>query len=362
MQPAPEIGTDSEHRRYPCPECAEQILAAARKCRFCGSRVWGTGETTKQPLASVSPAEGARTNDPARRAHSWTTLSILAVVGFSLGFVGMAAIVEPPTQQRRHTDRGHLRRNKRSIFALVRQADAALVRGRFEDASALLRRAADADRGTAGRRARRLLRAIQISGDRNALRRTLLHATSEQISTIAWGEWPKSMSYRNAAVDGRALRTAQAVLQTVRTMRATRQKRLNNPADIDRGRKLWLTLLSRHGGLDAFYQQPTLWGAAVRPRCVIHVVHSDWVSLSTTDRAHLGLYARSQIARVKAAPLQHCSPAGLQGRAADLIRTNAGRMTNADWGIMVGRLSPDGRDILADEIFRPSLSPSARTR
>ena len=33
----PEAATD-QPQRVPCPECAERIMPAARKCRFCGAQ------------------------------------------------------------------------------------------------------------------------------------------------------------------------------------------------------------------------------------------------------------------------------------------------------------------------------------
>lgn len=56
-QPAVAVGSSTGEAVKRCPECAEVILAAARKCRYCGADVSGT---VPPPLAVAPPGPGAK--------------------------------------------------------------------------------------------------------------------------------------------------------------------------------------------------------------------------------------------------------------------------------------------------------------
>jgi hypothetical protein len=54
---------------------------------------------------------------------------------------------------------------------------------------------------------------------------------------------------------------------------------------------------------------------------------------------------------VKIDPFNYCGVAR-NAPIASKIRKNVGNMNNNSWGIMSGRISEDGRDILSDKLVR----------
>ena len=117
-----------------------------------------------------------------------------------------------------------------------------------------------------------------------------------------------------------------------------------------KGKALHTTILDRHPKIDAFYREPSLWGAASpEPLAVITVPESDWATLAPEEIEALKAYASSQVNGVRSAPLAK-SGIPANAPAAPLVRQNAALMGASSWGIMVGRISDDGRDILSDRI------------
>jgi hypothetical protein len=118
----------------------------------------------------------------------------------------------------------------------------------------------------------------------------------------------------------------------------------------DKGKLLHASLLGRHAGIDHYYRRPVLWGAATgQPLAVICVPIDDWSGLTADDRGDLKAYAASLVNLVQSDPFTY-SGIPASAPAAPLVRRNAAGMTAASWGVLVGKLSPDGRDILSDEI------------
>ncbi|MFZ2445556.1 MAG: hypothetical protein WAW37_04300 [Syntrophobacteraceae bacterium] len=134
------------------------------------------------------------------------------------------------------------------------------------------------------------------------------------------------------------------------------QKSNMEPDRIGQGRQIYLRILNSHPNIDSFYQKPTLWGGmTATPLAVISVPITDWEALSENERKLLSEYAASLVDDVKGDPFGN-SPIPAKAPAAPKIRENASRMTPKSWGIMAGRISDDGRDILSDKIVRSGTS------
>jgi hypothetical protein len=122
------------------------------------------------------------------------------------------------------------------------------------------------------------------------------------------------------------------------------------------GEALWCALLDRHPSLHPFYKRAVLWGAiSPSPLAIIHVVDQDWKDLSEPQKRALERYARSRVKAIRDAPLDYCNVPNANLSITRSITLRAKRMTDKHWGIMVGRLSPDGLDIAADRIVRSGL-------
>jgi hypothetical protein len=109
--------------------------------------------------------------------------------------------------------------------------------------------------------------------------------------------------------------------------------------------------LAKYPQLDTSYQRASIWGAlSSRPLAVIWVPQTEWEALTQQEREVLRAYASQLVNVVRLSPLEY---AGIPRSAptASLVIQNASRMTPDDWGIGVGEVSNDGRDILADRIL-----------
>lgn len=125
-----------------------------------------------------------------------------------------------------------------------------------------------------------------------------------------------------------------------------------SPAEVEAGRFLHKILLDRHSTIDPYYRKPGLSGElTASPLLVIAVPEEDWKSLSPQQQMTLTAYAASFIDAARADPLSY-SDTPASAPAAQTIRRNVATMTRQSWGIIVGEISSDGRDIMTDRVVR----------
>lgn len=121
---------------------------------------------------------------------------------------------------------------------------------------------------------------------------------------------------------------------------------------IKEGRAIHLGILASHKKIDRFYREPYLWGEATsKPLCLISVPANDWESLAEKKKELLARYAASLVKKVKADPFKYAKVSP-NTPLSSVVRGNVAVMTDDSWGIMVGSISADGRDIGADWIAR----------
>jgi hypothetical protein len=126
----------------------------------------------------------------------------------------------------------------------------------------------------------------------------------------------------------------------------------NSSESIEKGKTIHLKLLARHKKIDNFYRGPFLWGELTeKPLCCISVPASDWESLDEGKKELLARYAESLIGRIKADPFRYAK-VNRNAPMASAVRRNVAAMSKDSWGIVVGPVSPDGRDIGTDRIAR----------
>lgn len=126
----------------------------------------------------------------------------------------------------------------------------------------------------------------------------------------------------------------------------------NSSENIEKGKAMHLAILSRHKKIDKFYREPFLWGELTgKPLCCISVSEKDWESLDEPKKKLLADYAKSLVGKIKTDPFKY-GKVGPTAQMAPVVRKNVAGMTDGSWGIMVGAVSPNGRDILADRIAR----------
>jgi len=118
------------------------------------------------------------------------------------------------------------------------------------------------------------------------------------------------------------------------------------------GKAIHLEILARHKKIDKFYREPYIWGELTnKPLCCISVPAKDWELLTPKKKDLLTRYAASLVKKIKAAPFKYAKVSPTAPAAA-AVRSNVAAMTDDSWGIMVGSVSADGRDIGADRIAR----------
>ncbi|MFZ2445749.1 MAG: hypothetical protein WAW37_05290 [Syntrophobacteraceae bacterium] len=121
---------------------------------------------------------------------------------------------------------------------------------------------------------------------------------------------------------------------------------------IEAGKILHIQILDRHPQIDKFYRRPLLHaGLTDKPLAVICLPVSDWQTLTESERASICAYAANLVAAVKAKPFQYTQMPPT-APAASTLRGKVAKMTNDSYGILAGRISEDGRDILSDEVVR----------
>lgn len=126
----------------------------------------------------------------------------------------------------------------------------------------------------------------------------------------------------------------------------------NSSERIKEGRELHLKILNSHKKIDKSYREPFIHGGLTsNPICCISVPVKDWESLPDSRKQALADYAASLVKKVKADPFKYTGVSA-NAPAASAVRVNVTKMTDASWGIMVGDVSPDSRDITSDRIVR----------
>lgn len=128
---------------------------------------------------------------------------------------------------------------------------------------------------------------------------------------------------------------------------------LDLQAKIDQGRELHLEILERHRKIDKFYHEPSVNGVLTdKPLLCISVPETDWESLPESKKDDLAAYVASLLINLKSDPFIYYNGVDANAPAARIARRNIKTMSSESWGIMVGKISPDGRDIMSDRIVR----------
>lgn len=121
-------------------------------------------------------------------------------------------------------------------------------------------------------------------------------------------------------------------------------------AQVERGRALHVKIFDKYPKFNQRTRKAFLWGSVIGPSlAVIPVPSKDWQKLSKEDRDSLGAYAASLVDVVRAFPFEFANIPE-SAPIAPTIRKNAAAMTSSSWGIMIGAISPDGRDLMVDDV------------
>ena len=124
-------------------------------------------------------------------------------------------------------------------------------------------------------------------------------------------------------------------------------------AMVKKGRELHLGILKKLKKIDNFYREPFVNGAlSTNPLLCISVPERDWEALSESKKDALAAYVASLLGNLKSDPFFYNTGVDAKAPAASIARENIKSMSGKSWGIMVGRISPDGRDIMYDRIAR----------
>lgn len=120
----------------------------------------------------------------------------------------------------------------------------------------------------------------------------------------------------------------------------------------EQGRELHLRILRKHPKIDRFYEKPMLSGELTdNPLVVINVPAKDWASISEKDRDLLCKYVASLVTKVRSSPFSYTTIPE-NAPIASRVKQNISKMTDRSWGIRVGRISEDGRDIYSDKVVK----------
>ena len=150
-------------------------------------------------------------------------------------------------------------------------------------------------------------------------------------------------------------------MQAVDPLRPTSLPAVSEPkfsaAQVELGRTLHAKILDKYPRLDRSYRKPRLWGSMTsQPVAMIGVPTKDWQKLSKEDKDCLEAYAASLVDEVRASPMEF-QEIPESAPIAPMIRENAAAMTSNSWGIMIGAISPDGRDLMADDFAVKGTGP-----
>ena len=120
----------------------------------------------------------------------------------------------------------------------------------------------------------------------------------------------------------------------------------------EQGKAIHLRILKRHPQIDQFYERPFLYGEATdSPLIVISVPIKDWESISSKERDSLCEYVASLVTQARLSPFSY-TEIPQTAPFAPKLRENVSKMTDRSWGILVGQISEDGRDINSDKLLK----------
>jgi hypothetical protein len=120
----------------------------------------------------------------------------------------------------------------------------------------------------------------------------------------------------------------------------------------EQGKELHLRILKEHHKIDQVYEKPTLFGELTdNPLVVINVPINDWDSISYKDKSLLCEYVKSLITQVRSDPFAY-TKIPQNAPIAHKFKQNIFKMTDKSWGVLVGRISEDGRHIYSDKVAR----------
>jgi len=123
-------------------------------------------------------------------------------------------------------------------------------------------------------------------------------------------------------------------------------------SEVEKGRKVHAKIINNHPSITKDHLEPCLWGALTsNPLAIIIVPIDDWAVLSDNDKNLLAAYAASLVETIKSNPFKY-SDVPSTAPIANKIQTNVSRMTSTSFGIMAGRINPNGKSILFDRIVR----------
>lgn len=124
----------------------------------------------------------------------------------------------------------------------------------------------------------------------------------------------------------------------------------NTPAE--QGMKLHLRILKQHPQIEQSYEKPFLWGELTdNPLVVITVPTNDWDFISVKEKELLCEYAASLVTQARSNPF-HYTKTPQNAPIAPILKQNVSKMTDKSWGILVGRISENGKHIYADKLAK----------
>lgn len=121
---------------------------------------------------------------------------------------------------------------------------------------------------------------------------------------------------------------------------------------VEAGNILHKQILDRHPKIGSFYCRPLLYAELTdNPLAAICLPISDWQTLTESERASICAYTSSLVEEVKAQPFKF-TQIPPTAPVASMLRGKVARMTKESYGILIGRITDDGRDILSDKVVR----------
>lgn len=120
-----------------------------------------------------------------------------------------------------------------------------------------------------------------------------------------------------------------------------------------KGKEIHLAILNKHKKVAKVYRDPFVRGAlSTKPLLCISVPAGDWAALPENKKDALAAYVASLLGKLKSDPFFYDSGIDPDAPAASIASRNIKSMSSKSWGIMTGRISPDGQDILSDRIAK----------